>query len=61
MPRPKKTHEEKHLMRERILDCANAILQEDGPDAMSSRAIAERMGMAHMSLYTYFVNQRDIL
>jgi len=61
MPRPKKTHEEKHLMRERILDCANAILQEDGPEAMSSRAIAERMGMAHMSLYTYFVNQRDIL
>jgi hypothetical protein len=29
MPRPKKTPEEKHLMRERILDCANAILQED--------------------------------
>lgn len=61
MPRPKKTREEKALMRERILDCANAILQDEGPDGMSSRAIAERLGMAHMSLYTYFVNQRDIL
>ena len=61
MPRPKKTVAEKHLMRERILDCATAILNEEGPAAMSSRAIAERMGMAHMSLYTYFVNQRDIL
>jgi len=61
MPRPKKTAAEKQIMRNRILDCATAILNEAGPDAISSRAIAERLGMAHMSLYTYFTNQGDIL
>jgi len=61
MPRPKKTAAEKQITRNRILDCANEILQQEGPEAMSSRAIAERMGMAHMSLYTYFTNQGDIL
>jgi AcrR family transcriptional regulator len=47
--------------REQILDTALAILQEFGPEAITSRAIAERMGVAHMSLYTYFENQAAIL
>ncbi len=61
MPRPKKTDAELDAMREQILDTALAILQEEGPQAISSRAIAERMGVAHMSLYTYFENQAAIL
>jgi AcrR family transcriptional regulator len=61
MPRPKKTEAEKAQMRQRILDCAEAILRANGPEAISSRSIAERLGMAHMSLFTYFVNQQDIL
>jgi len=47
--------------REQILDTTLAILQESGPEAITSRAIAERMGVAHMSLYTYFENQAAIL
>jgi AcrR family transcriptional regulator len=61
MPRPKMTIAQLESSRERILDTALAILEEAGPEAISSRAIAERMGVAHMSLYTYFENQAAIL
>jgi AcrR family transcriptional regulator len=60
MPRPKKTDTEIQAMRDQILDTAYAILQASGPEALTSRAIAERMGMAHMSLFTYFKNQAAI-
>lgn len=53
MPRPKKTDVEIQAMREKILDVALAILDEDGPEAITSRAVAERMKVAHMSLFTY--------
>ncbi len=61
MPRPKKTEAEREAMREQILDTALAILQEEGPEAITSRAIAGRLGVAHMSLYTYFEDQSEIL
>jgi len=61
MSRPKKTSAQLEMMRERILDTALDILQEQGPEAITSRAIAERMGVSHMSLFTYFENQAAIL
>ncbi len=61
MSRPKKTPAQLEATREQILDAALAILQECGPEAITSRRIAERMGVAHMSLYTYFENQAAIL
>ena len=61
MPRPKKTPVELQFTRQQILDTAYAILQTEGPEAITSRAIAERMGVAHMSLFTYFENQAAIL
>jgi AcrR family transcriptional regulator len=61
MSRPKKTDAQLQATREYILDTAYAILQKDGPEAISSRAIAERMGVTHMSLYTYFENQAAIM
>jgi len=61
MPRPKKTEEEINAMREKILDVTQAIVKEDGTEAISSRAIAERLGISHMSLFTYFENQAAIL
>ncbi len=56
MPRPKQTEEEREAMRERILDAAHELLMEQGPEALSTRAIAERLGVSHMVLYTYFEN-----
>jgi AcrR family transcriptional regulator len=61
MPRPKKTPTQLESTREQILDTALGILEEKGPEAITSRAIAELMGVAHMSLYTYFKNQAAIL
>ena len=61
MPRPQKTAAELKVMREQILDTAYAILQKSGPEGLSIREIAERLGVAHMSLYTYFENQAAIL
>lgn len=61
MTRPKKSTAEMQSIRENILDVALEILQKDGPEAISSRAIAERLGVAHMSLFTYFKNQAGIL
>ena len=54
MPRPKKTTVEIESMRGQVLDTAFAILQSEGSEAITSRAIAERLGVAHMSLFTYF-------
>ena len=56
MPRPKQTEEEREAMRERILDAAHELLMEQGPEALSTRVIAERLGVSHMVLYTYFEN-----
>jgi AcrR family transcriptional regulator len=61
MSRPRKTAAQLQAMRDQILDVAYAILEEEGPEAISSRAIAERMGIAHMSLFTYFENQVAIM
>lgn len=61
MPRPKKTDDEIQFMREQILYTALVILQSDGAEAITSRAIAERLNVAHMSLFTYFKNQAEIL
>lgn len=56
MPRPKQTEEARDVMRERILDAAHELLLEQGMDALSTRGIADRLGVSHMVLYTYFEN-----
>lgn len=56
MPRPKHTEEEREAMRERILDAAHELLLEHGYDALTTRVIADRLGVSHMVLYTYFEN-----
>lgn len=52
MPRPRLTEEERQAMRNRILDAADAVALENGPRAVSSRSIAEKMGTSHMVLYS---------
>ncbi len=61
MPRPRKTPAQLESTREKILDMAFSILEEAGPEAVTSRAIAEGLGVAHMSLFTYFENHAAIL
>ncbi len=61
MARPKKTETQLAEMRKRILDAAYELLKEQGHPGLTSRAIADRLGVAHMGLYTYFPNQAAIL
>ena len=61
MPRAKKTDEEIAAMRERILQAALALLQEQGPQGVSTRKIAERIGVSHTLLYSYFESSGAII
>jgi TetR/AcrR family transcriptional regulator len=61
MPRPKMTEAHRMHMRAQILDRAYAILVEEGPGNISSRAIAQHLDLTHMGLFTYFPNQGAIL
>lgn len=61
MPRPKKTEAQRAEMRGRILDAACEVLMTKGTKELSARAIADRLGVAHMALFTYFPNQAAIL
>ncbi len=47
--------------REDVLAEARAILAEEGPDRLSMRKLAHRMGCAPMSLYAYFRDKHDLL
>ncbi len=60
MSRPKQSAVEIATMRERILDAAFALLTAQGPQTLSVRAIAEQVGVSHMTLYTYFENRDAI-
>ena len=48
-------------MRERILDAAFTLLQQEGLEGVSIRRIADTVGVSHMSLYTYFDNRAAIV
>ena len=61
MPRAKKTDQEIEAMRGCILDAALALLRQDGPEGVSIRKIAERIGVSHMLLYSYFENRAEII
>lgn len=44
----------------RILDAAEAIVAEAGPDAVTTRAIAEHAGVAAPSIYRFFADRDEI-
>jgi AcrR family transcriptional regulator len=45
----------------RILDAAAAIIDEAGVEAATTRAIAERAGVAYPSLYRFYADREEIL
>lgn len=61
MPRAKLNEQEVEAMRGRILDAALALLQEGGMEGLSIRKIADRVGVSHMLLYSYFDNRTAII
>jgi AcrR family transcriptional regulator len=51
----------KDSRRPEILDAALAIADERGIDAVSMRAVAQRLGLTPMALYGYFRNKEELL
>ena len=47
--------------REEILDAAVAVLEEKGPDALTMREVATRMGIRAPSLYKHVRDKDDII
>lgn len=60
MPRKKQSEEQVNAMRNRILDASVTLLDSLQPEQISIRKIAEKAGLSHMSIYTYF-KDRDAL
>lgn len=47
--------------RAALLDAARALLEEDGPAALSMAAAAERAGVSRRSVYLHFATRADLL
>ena len=57
----KRTEQEIKMMRERILDATIELARQEGLEGVSIRKIAERVGVSHMLLYSYFENRAAII
>jgi AcrR family transcriptional regulator len=60
MPRRKQSEEQIIAMQNHILDATMSLLDQIQPEEISIRKIAEKAGLSHMAIYTYFHN-RDAL
>lgn len=49
------------LSRERVLEAAVALADEQGLESMSMRRLAQQLGVEAMSLYHYFPNKGELL
>jgi AcrR family transcriptional regulator len=53
--------EHRAKQRDALLDAAEQMLVEGGPDALSFRVLGERAGLARNSVYRYFQSRDDVL
>jgi AcrR family transcriptional regulator len=60
MPRRKQSEEQIIAMQNHILDATMSLLDQIQPEEISIRKIAEKAGLSHMAIYTYF-HDRDAL
>ena len=49
------------LTRDRIVEAARSLIDEDGLDALSMRKLGARLGVEAMSLYNHVDNKDDVL
>jgi AcrR family transcriptional regulator len=49
------------LSRDRIVEAAIALVDEGGPDALTMRAVAQRLGAGAMSLYRHVSGREELL
>jgi len=61
MPRGAMSRDEITSMREAICDAAMELVRDHGPDAVSFRRIAAKLGCSYTTPYRYFARKDDIL
>lgn len=61
MPRPSFSPEQNEQIRSEIIAEAMKLFNSEGVDKFSLRKLAERMGMAHTKVYSYYKNKDDLL
>ncbi len=54
-------NDDRHSTRDRVLDAADALLREGGPDALSMRALAERADVGHVTPYRLFDSKYGVV
>ncbi len=55
------SHRQPPLNREAILDGAIALIERDGPDALSMRRLGALLGVEGMAIYHHFSGREDLL
>lgn len=60
MPRPSFSAEQNEKIRDEIRAEAMSLFQSDGIEKLSLRKLAERMGMAHTKIYSYYKNKNEL-
>ena len=48
------------LERDSIVDAAIALVDEQGPDSLSMRALAKQLGVNHATLFNYFDSADEV-
>jgi len=48
-------------LAERILEATAGIIEENGPDGVTMRGVADRIGYSATTIYLYFANKDDLL
>ena len=63
MPKTARSRRErqKEELRAELLAAAHTLVQEEGYEGLTIRKLAERVGYAPMSVYSYFADKQDIL
>ena len=57
----KRREKQKAELRSELVEAAHKLVQEEGYEGLTIRKLAERVGYAPMSVYSYFADKQDIL
>jgi AcrR family transcriptional regulator len=60
-PRPRNARGEGDRLRDEVVEAAAALITENGPRALTLRAIARRVGITAPAIYAHFENVDDVL
>src|SRR5688572_3922942 len=60
-PKPRSAAKRGDLSRDKLIAAAIELIDENGADALTMRALADAVGVTPMALYNHFSSKRDLL